>query len=81
VEPAGRLASVGSVRSTKASSEGWRLRLCPNRHERSPLTNGQSLENTESMNNVFSHKLNYLLVCHVFQSNDLSPFGEVVCGN
>jgi hypothetical protein len=30
VETAGRLASVGSVRSAKASSEGWRLRLLPN---------------------------------------------------
>jgi hypothetical protein len=30
VETAGRLASVGSVRSAKASSEGWRLRLRPN---------------------------------------------------
>jgi hypothetical protein len=29
VETAGRLASVGSVKSTKASSEGWRLCLRP----------------------------------------------------
>jgi 3D (Asp-Asp-Asp) domain-containing protein len=30
VETAGRFASVGSMRSAKALSEGWRLRLCPN---------------------------------------------------
>jgi hypothetical protein len=29
-ESARRLVSVGAARTAKASSEGWRLRLCPN---------------------------------------------------
>jgi hypothetical protein len=33
------------------------------------------------MNNMFSYELNYLLVCHVLQSNDFSPFGKVVSSN
>lgn len=47
-------------------------------HKRSSLDHSQSLWNTKSMNNMFSYKLNYLLVFHIFQNKGFSPFSEVV---
>jgi hypothetical protein len=33
------------------------------------------------MNNVLSYKLNYFLKCHIFQSNGVNLFSEIIYGN
>ena len=41
----------------------------------------QSLWNAESMNNMLSNKLNYLLMCHILQRNRFGPFSKVIRSN
>ena len=41
------------------------------------LIRRQSLGNTESINNIFCNKLNYLPVCHILQRNHFGPLSKV----
>jgi hypothetical protein len=47
VESAGRLVSVGAARLAKASSEGWRLRLRPNKDIEADLQEFQDFDEFE----------------------------------